>query len=77
MIAFHAIFRGGRDRVTGLFPSVLRENLTEPILTDREEPGSLSTAQTEHSMRGAPPDSPLARLQIPRPEGPQPATLGL
>ena len=40
MIAFHAIFRGGRDRVTGLFPSVLRENLTEPILTGREEPGS-------------------------------------
>ncbi len=38
-VSFPATFRGDRDEVTGSFLAVLWENLTDPILTGREELG--------------------------------------
>ena len=38
-VTFPATFRGSRDNVRGSFLSVLWENLTDPILTGREELG--------------------------------------
>ena len=38
-VSFPATFRGERDHVTGSFLTVLWENLTDPIITGREELG--------------------------------------
>lgn len=38
-VSFPAVFRGERDTVAGSFLTVLWENLTDPILTGREELG--------------------------------------
>lgn len=38
-VKFPAVFQGQRDRATGPFLTVLWENLTDPILTGREELG--------------------------------------
>lgn len=38
-VSFPATFQGERDRATGTFLTVLWENLTDPILTGREELG--------------------------------------
>jgi Acetoacetate decarboxylase (ADC) len=38
-VRFPAVFRGKKDSATGTFLAVLWENLTEPILTGREELG--------------------------------------
>lgn len=38
-VKFPATWRGARDEVTGLFLAVLWENLTDPILTGRDELG--------------------------------------